>query len=200
MKAYLRFCILFICDLLLGLALLLGGCHAVPQKVTLPTTTAVRAAVVVAQQSNARAVRLAARAQKSGLVAGSADAQALVLATTTTADQLAAALGQIDLLSAQLLRAQARVDQLNRYAADQKARADKAEAALAVADRAKWHARETLAAVLFLGLLAVGLAGAQIETVLRADVRFAWTELKKVPAAVGAGLKLALRLAPLAAL
>ena len=113
---------------------------------------------------------------KVGIAAGSADAQALVISTAATDSKLADALAQVDQLTAQLLAKQSQVDALARHDAVETARANRAEKALAVADAAKWHARELAAGVIIFGLILVSLIGSALEDILRKAESFALHE------------------------
>ena len=96
--------------LLLAAAFLAGCAHPAPRAIVIPTALAVRAPITTARASNARAEKLAAEAVRKGIVAGSTEARALVLATTTTDSELADALTKVDTLTAELLTVQKRVD------------------------------------------------------------------------------------------
>ena len=136
--------------------LVLGACaHPAAKPIKLPTVTAVKAPVVAAKASNARAVALAAKVAKEGTKAGSADAQALVLSTAATDSQLADALTKIDALSAQLLAAQKTVDKQTDTLAWYTAKYDEAVKAL-------WWYR-----VRFWGPLAMAIIAAAIWLLTR---------------------------------
>jgi peptidoglycan hydrolase CwlO-like protein len=91
--------------------LLLAGCaHPAPRAIVLPTTAAVRAPIIAAQTSTARAVQIVAKADKTGLAAGSADLHELTAALADVTVQLATAKSAVDSLTAQLLAAQTKVD------------------------------------------------------------------------------------------
>ncbi len=180
-----------------------------PTHVALPTAaevqTRVGAPILAARASNAKAVQLAARAEKSGLAAGSADAHALTLSTTETARQLDDALAGKDALTAQINTGQKLTDALEKDDAEktrlvvtEKARGDKEESA-----HERWR-RWAIGGLVLTGVL-VSLAGAKLQELLDAAERLALREAEgvvsifkgwvmKIPAVVkyvGLGLKFA---------
>ena len=186
---------------LVAAVLLLAGC-AHPSAIKLPTTAAVAAPIqaagshtIKATASNARAVKLAQAAVKTGIKAGSADAQALAADTQETADelaqvkvQLAAANAALDQLSAQLLTAQKQVDAL---AADDKtvhARLNVTQKVLKETAGELTAARKELATdhrhafedellIALFDLVAITAAGATLETLFRGVLSAALTML-----------------------
>ena len=132
-------------------ALMLGGCaHPAPRAISLPSAVPVRAAVAVARAANVRAEKLAAKAAKTGIAAGSADAKALVLATAATDSDLAAALFKVDQLTAQLIAVQTTVNgQTQRLAA--------LTTKLNAAEKTIWWYRERFWGPIVFALLAVGV-------------------------------------------
>ena len=135
---------------ILTAAVLCGCAHPAPRAISVPSVVPVRAAIAVAKATNVRAEKLAAKAVKVGIVAGSADAQALVLATTTTDSDLAKALSQVDQLTAQLGTVQQKVDAQTTQLADLTTKYNAAVKTI-------WWYRERFWGPIVFALLAVGV-------------------------------------------
>ena len=196
MKSILRFYLLLLCDALLGLALLLGGCHAVPQAIVLPTTAAVRAPLVSAQTHVARAVAIGkqeaaivAKAGSAGLSATDTQKVSALLTADAAekqgaADQLTAALYQVGSLQKDLDAEQAKIVALEKDDAAQTALA-KTEAVTIAKERHDFRELFLIFAIFVLGVvIGVSLMGAQLETISRAVEKAVATELLKVGATV----------------
>ena len=163
--------------LLLGLILLYNsGCAGAraPVHIAAPTAAMVQAKVGVpataARTSNARASIIAAKAEKSGLAAGSADAHALTLATAETDRHLADVLAGKDALTAQLGSVQLQIDALEKDDATKTATVAKQ----AVEIKKVEHSRRLWIWLFLLSLVADFFAGHLVEQYLRGAVTFAW--------------------------